>query len=116
MEIEDIEAGIIRSLDSLEPPPECESIKHENCSVCLEEVTQEATQDEKQQKLCLLPCKHIFHYQCLIQWILEQSKERSLSRANTSLLGTCPICRLHILGEKQDGSVNEINNISQTAD
>jgi hypothetical protein len=51
----------------------------ENCTICL------IAMDEK-NKCSILPCKHIFHMECIHSWI-DAEEETSLQ---------CPICRKEI--------------------
>ena len=50
------------------------SIKETLCSICLAEFC-------KGEKVSMLPCGHVFHYQCIVPWLGKQSK-------------VCPVCRL----------------------
>jgi len=50
----------------------------EECSICLEKII-------KNNKICLLPCKHIFHFNCI--------KLFFLSKIDTH----CPLCKCDIL-------------------
>ena len=49
------------------------SLCEEKCNICLEEFGKEET-------LIQLPCKHIFHKNCIKEWLTKQSTK-------------CPICR-----------------------
>ncbi|OHT15842.1 hypothetical protein TRFO_42245 [Tritrichomonas foetus] len=51
---------------------------NEICSICYEEL-------KRGEKVCELPCKHIFHDVCVREWFQRESN--------------CPMCRL-VLGEK----------------
>ncbi|CBK24226.2 uncharacterized protein [Blastocystis hominis] len=44
------------------------SIKETLCSICLAEFC-------KGEKVSMLPCGHVFHYQCIVPWLGKQSKE-----------------------------------------
>ena len=46
------------------------------CIICMEEF-------EKREKVNLLPCQHIFHINCIKQWLLKQK--------------TCPFCKKEII-------------------
>ena len=46
------------------------------CIICMEEF-------EKGEKVNLLPCQHIFHINCIKQWLLKQK--------------TCPFCKKEII-------------------
>ncbi|KAJ1990519.1 hypothetical protein H4R33_001697 [Dimargaris cristalligena] len=49
---------------------------HETCSVCIDDI-------EKGQKIRQLPCFHIFHVECIDQWLLEKSS-------------ACPLCKFDV--------------------
>lgn len=59
-----------------------EFIKNETtyniCQICQDE--QEFKDDDE---LLILPCKHLFHYNCLKKWLLEYNN-------------SCPLCRYHL--------------------
>jgi len=50
--------------------PIVKSSKEDTCAICLENYTDEASE---------LPCKHIFHTQCIHMWLKQR--------------GICPVCR-----------------------
>lgn len=50
---------MINSLETRAPKPEELS---ETCSICLRDYDQE-------EEIAQLPCNHIFHKECIIQWI-----------------------------------------------
>jgi len=50
--------------------PIVKSNKEDTCAICLENYTDEASE---------LPCKHIFHTQCIHVWLKRR--------------GICPVCR-----------------------
>lgn len=50
------------------------SIKETSCSICLNDFC-------KGEKVSVLPCGHVFHYQCIVPWLGKQSK-------------VCPVCRI----------------------
>lgn len=73
---------------------ECES----SCSVCKDEF-------EKLQNLLKLPCKHLFHDECILPWLKERN--------------SCPTCRYElqtdddeyeIKKKTQPGNINNTNN------
>ena len=112
MEVEDITSHITRCLE----PHKTSSIESlhtdEKCSICLDSMAQEA---DKPSSTLKIPCNHLFHYECISQWMIEQSKEKSLAKSNTNILATCPICRYTLLGEEeslQHGSHQEEQVIS----
>ncbi|KAM9201255.1 LOW QUALITY PROTEIN: E3 ubiquitin-protein ligase DZIP3 [Dugong dugon] len=59
----------------LEEEEEVEKDEEEPCVICHENLSPE--------NLCVLPCAHKFHPQCIRPWLIQQ--------------GTCPTCRLHVL-------------------
>ena len=58
---------------------------NEKCSFCLEEINSNLNIKDNENKILLKECNHIFHYNCLKEWI-DQEKKNS----------NCPICRLKI--------------------
>ena len=48
------------------------NVKYDRCSICLEPL--------KKYKICVLPCKHLYHESCIEQWSMRN--------------GTCPQCRV----------------------
>jgi len=61
--------GYIRELDIENSIQKCESL----CAICLEEYT------DTNKKICILPCNHTFHKQCIEEWWKKEH--------------TCPFCR-----------------------
>lgn len=59
--------------------PTCASSKE--CSICLEE----------ESGLCVLPCKHTFHQECLIKWFASKADSSSPNPSNPH--SSCPVCR-----------------------
>ena len=56
-----------------------DTLFNETCSICLE-------QFQKTEKIVILDCNHIFHFQCMSLWIKNNN--------------TCPLCRdslIHII-------------------
>lgn len=47
-----------------------DQLKETNCSICL---------DEGMEEICILPCKHVFHKECIEDWLKRRP--------------TCPTCR-----------------------
>jgi hypothetical protein len=101
MELEDISSNVTRCLDShiKDEDEDPEPSEDNNCSICLEDFEQV---DGNTTSPLKIPCEHIFHYQCLAQWMIEQSQTSSLSKSSTSIMATCPICRFQLLGEAQE--------------
>jgi hypothetical protein len=104
MEIEDISSNVTRCLDSHKINEDPEPSDESNCSICLEDFEQTNGNITSSIKI---PCKHIFHYQCLAQWMIEQSKTNSLTKSSTNIMATCPICRFQLLGEVQEEAGDE---------
>ena len=59
---------------------------NETCSICLEEIT---LKDYKTKKILVSDCKHIFHTNCINDWV----KTRITSGNKID----CPICRSNII-------------------
>ena len=67
------------------------------CPICIEKFLDECL-------ICVTPCKHIFHYECLNKFV-NKSKEKQ------RLFIKCPLCNFDFLDEKNnDDKLNEINN------
>ncbi len=114
MELEDISSNVTRCLDSHIRDEDPELSEDSNCSICLEDFTQEPA-PHKNSRL-KIPCEHIFHYQCLAQWMIEQSQANSLPKSSTSIMATCPICRFQLLGEEpkeepEEDAFSQMNSI-----
>lgn len=65
----------------------------DKCTVCLEGFK------EKESMIVINPCGHIFHYQCIKNWIEKQIFEPR-----------CPNCNYHFLGEEENNIQNNNNN------
>lgn len=63
------------------------------CSICLENFN-------KKSKVAITPCKHVFHYKCIHEWVFKNI-----------LCPKCPNCNHEILKEKEDD-----NNILKEKD
>ncbi|KAJ3260132.1 hypothetical protein HK103_001208 [Boothiomyces macroporosus] len=63
-----------------------ETEEHKECPVC---------QDDYQidEELISLPCKHIFHPSCIVNWL--------------KLNGTCPVCRFSLVEKNESPSQPE---------
>lgn len=59
------------------------SSKVDQCSICLEE----------SHGLCILPCEHTFHPECLLEWFYTQDERP------TSVDNSCPFCRRTVSNE-----------------
>ncbi|GHJ85054.1 hypothetical protein NliqN6_1456 [Naganishia liquefaciens] len=54
--------------------------QYKDCSICL-------TEFELGEEVIRIPCKHIFHSECLVPWLKEN--------------GTCPVCRFSLVPQDQ---------------
>ena len=68
-----IRASIIESLPKLSASND-NTISHETCGICLG--------SEKEDKFMVLPCMHIFHYNCCAAWLKQKL--------------SCPICQREV--------------------
>jgi len=76
----------------------------DQCAVCLE--------DDATQKLDtkLFPCGHVFHGQCLIEWVNSiQNSDNNHNAAAAHKQFNCPLCRQHIAHFVQLTSDQHIN-------
>eukprot|EP00929_Paragymnodinium_shiwhaense_P049502 TRINITY_DN24968_c0_g1_i3.p1 TRINITY_DN24968_c0_g1~~TRINITY_DN24968_c0_g1_i3.p1 ORF type:complete len:245 (-),score=34.43 TRINITY_DN24968_c0_g1_i3:434-1168(-) len=81
----------------IEVVPEKSSLEESwSCVFCLEGV------EEKPTACCSLPCRHVFHNECLQPWIKKNERV------------TCPVCRAHVqkaelpMDTSLDGSAWEV--------
>ena len=69
------------------------------CTICIEKFA-------KKCLICVTPCKHIFHYECLCKFI-ETAKEKQKPVIK------CPLCNYDFLEEENNNNkLNEINNVN----
>ena len=67
------------------------------CTICIEKFVAKCL-------ICITPCKHSFHYECLKKYV-ETAKEKQ------KLIIKCPLCNYDFLEEKNDEKkFNEVNN------
>ena len=64
-----------------------------NCTICLENYI------DQKSLICLTPCNHIFHYDCIKKWSLN----------NTGLF-KCPNCNFDFTKEKVSNKPNNLHN------
>jgi len=58
-----------------------------SCSICLDEY-------ESGERLRVLPCRHMFHTDCIMPWLTERQ-------------GLCPLCKMEVLpGEEDEGNTD----------
>ena len=72
------------------------------CSICLEEFV------ENKSIVCITPCMHIFHYDCLHNWLFTDNSKCQ-----------CPYCNYDLLSDKKPlkrHKKEEINNITNKPD
>jgi hypothetical protein len=62
-----------------------------NCSICLLEV------DDTEENSYQLKCKHLFHKDCLKEWLFTNKKD------------TCPLCRSYVIEKSMDMNVECID-------
>ncbi|EST04631.1 Zinc finger, RING-type [Kalmanozyma brasiliensis GHG001] len=74
-----------------------EKARNQDCPTCKDEFlpSPEAkadddpqADDDQQEELIAMPCRHIFHVDCLVPWL--------------RLNGTCPVCRISIAKPRED--------------
>ena len=69
------------------------------CTICIEDFK------EKRSRVSITPCKHIFHYKCLSNWLI-----------NNSMNPKCPNCNYNLLKDFNKQVGNEILNINNNND
>ena len=69
------------------------------CSICIEKFVDKSL-------ICITPCKHIFHYECLSKFIeTVKGKQKPVIK--------CPLCNYDFLDEKNvNKNLNSFNNIN----
>ena len=69
------------------------------CAICIEKFVDKCL-------ICVTPCKHIFHYECLSKYIdTAKIKQKPVIK--------CPLCNYDFLEEEKDNKkLNEINNVN----
>ena len=78
------------------PVTEAECGKDGCCSVCLCEWEYDTATESGREVGVEMPCKHIFHEDCLVGWLKRQN--------------TCPVCRHEIEGVTPYEEVEEVND------
>ena len=66
------------------------------CAICIEKFVNKCL-------VCVTPCKHIFHYECLKKFV-----ETAKNKQNPVI--KCPLCNYDFLEENDNKKLNEINN------
>ena len=61
-----------------------------SCSICLDEY-------ELGEKLRVLPCRHMFHTDCILPWLTERQ-------------GLCPLCKYQVLPDNDEEANEEANS------
>ena len=67
------------------------------CAICLEKFVNNCL-------VCVTPCKHVFHYECLSNFA------ETVKRKQKPVI-KCPLCKFDFLGEENDNINNQNNNI-----
>jgi hypothetical protein len=71
------------------------------CSICLEEF------EENKSEVSITPCLHIFHFNCLHNWLYSENSKCFCPYCNHDLLSNEPPVKRHILEEKPIEKPNE---------
>ena len=61
-----------------------------SCSICLDEY-------ESGERLRVLPCRHMFHTDCIMPWLTERQ-------------GLCPLCKMEVLPEEEDEGNTDVGD------
>ena len=73
------------------------------CTICIEKFVDKCL-------ICITPCKHIFHYECLSKYV-------EAAKGKQKLVIKCPLCNYDFLEEKNvKEKLNEVNNINNAND
>ena len=80
------------------------------CSICLEEFI------ENVSEVSITPCMHIFHYDCLNNWLFMENSKCLCPYCNNNLLSDKPPAKRHIDKENEKNFINEKANILDKLD
>ncbi len=75
-----------------------EGLLEDPCCICFEKIDTLATEDK--DKATALPCEHIFHSECIQEWLRQRS--------------TCPLCRT--LARDSSSEINDSSISQETED
>ena len=75
----------------------------ESCSICIENF------ECGKSEISITPCKHIFHFNCIQKWILDNVLHPKCPNCNFNLLES-PTELLNINKKNINGNNNEVNN------
>jgi hypothetical protein len=78
-----------------------------DCSICIEQINLE-TFKLKSNKLIFLNCNHVFHTECMQQWVKSQVKQINKP--------TCPLCRDIIINIEQPKCINYSSDDSDASE
>jgi hypothetical protein len=86
-------------------------IEGTDCAVCKDDLVIE-------EEVCQLPCKHIYHFDCVSKWLEEH--DVSCSRHRSRFVGyvltayqTCPVCRHPVTPEDKQAEQREAQAANQ---
>ena len=61
------------------------------CTICIEDFK------ENKSKVSITPCKHVFHYQCLSNWLINNVKNPK-----------CPNCNKNLIEDVKDSDIQQV--------
>ena len=83
------------------------------CTICIEDFI------ENKSKVSITPCKHVFHYKCLTNWLVQNFKNPKCPNCNYNLVSdidnknggiqTINVARNHIHGLETQNNNNNLN-------
>ena len=65
------------------------------CTICIDDFV------EKKSRVCVTPCKHVFHYKCLNNWLVKNV-----------INPKCPNCNYNLVQDVKDSDINNTNKIN----
>jgi hypothetical protein len=87
------------------------NMENSDCHICMNECSEGTL-------IQCIQCKGNYHYKCMIQWLLNCSKDENNEPHIYCISGTCPKCRYHFIlnpNENEDLQYNIFTIISPTA-
>ena len=95
MKLDNPVASALVNLDKTPFPQQPNTLELKECSICVEKFSVK----DFYTLTSLLPCQHIFHANCMVNWIKNQAKAHKKRQSvpdaeKEDLRLTCPLCNL----------------------